>query len=485
MIRRRLLMGIATLGLLVALASAVSLLSHEALHGRLDEVAEAEREMAGALMLSLAVRDVYAHQAHSVVLNDNSHLDHYVPALHDAKNLVIALSGLLERASDEVILTEASELLGAIDDNFWRHIVPRLGGPREALIAPHDQALALTDRLGLVIDRLTRQIRGRVDESQRVADEGRDREILLLAAVLLVALLVAFIVSRRLVMAFGPPLAALETGARRFATGDLAHRIPIQTHDELSALARQMNAMAHDLAVNGHRLLETEKLASLGKLAAGIAHEVNNPLAAISGYAQVLERSLVNLSIFEKNPELAADLDRIHSEVQRCRAIVAGLLDLARPPRLSLFPVDLLELVDDTRRALEAAGHRCELTVVTPDTPLPELEVDPSKIRQVLFNVLKNAAEAGSPIVLHIACTPEALTLTVTDSGPGLDPAIEANLFEPFRTTKANGTGLGLAVSRALARAHGGDLIALPTAPGNGASFALTLPHVASPTGVA
>jgi signal transduction histidine kinase len=254
-----------------------------------------------------------------------------------------------------------------------------------------------------------------------------------------------------------------------------------------------MNAMAHDLAANGRRLLETEKLASLGKLAAGIAHEVNNPLAAISGYAQVLERSLVNLSIFEKNPELAADLGRIHSEVERCRAIVAGLLDLARPPRLSLFPVDLLELVEDTRRALEAAGHRCDLTVVAPDTPLPELEVDPSKIRQVLFNVLKNAAEAGSPVVLDIACTPEAMTLTVTDSGPGLDPAIEANLFEPFRTTKPNGTGLGLAVSRALARAHGGDLIALPAPPrtsrqsaphGTGASFALTLPRVASATGV-
>lgn len=487
-LRRRLVFALTTLGALVVLTAAVSLTSHETLHDQLDEVAAAEREMAAALWLSLAARDVYAHQAHSVVLNDRSHLTHYQPSLIDARNLAIALSGMLSRPEDRGLLARVTAQLESLDDNFQRHIVPRLGGPRDALVAPHDEALRLTDELGRQIDELTTTIRARVDAAQDEADAGRHRELALLLLMLALALGLTLVIGRRLLSSLGRPLADLEEGARRFATGELSHRVPVRADDELGRLATQMNAMARDLGDNAERLLAAERLASLGQLAAGIAHEVNNPLAAISGYAQVLDKTLA----LTPNLEVRArqDLARIKGEADRCREIVTGLLDLSRPPRLSLFPTDLAELVADARTSLEVAGHRCSIEVLG---SVPEVEVDPLRVRQVMVNLLRNATEAGEHVVVtlrrdasHVGSNVAPfVAIEVVDDGPGVDPALAPHLFEPFRSAKPGGTGLGLAVSRAIARAHGGELVYAGPAddrpestpdPRPGARFVLTLP---------
>lgn len=491
-LRRRLLVALTVLGALVVLTAAVSLASHETLHGQLDEVATAEREMAAALWLSLAARDVYAHQAHSVVLNDRSHLSHYHPSLQDARNLALALGGMLARPEDRRQLARVTAQLERLDDNFQRHIVPRLGGPREALVAPHDEALRLTDELGRQIDDLTTTIRARVDTAQEEADAGRHRELALLLLMLALALGTTLVIGRRLLESLAGPLGDLEEGARRFATGDLAHRVPVRADDELGRLAIQMNAMARDLSDNAERLLAAERLASLGQLAAGIAHEVNNPLAAISGYAQVLDRTLAATPSLD--PRARSDLARIRGEADRCREIVTGLLDLSRPPRLSLFPTDLSELIADTRASLEVAGHPGRAQPGSPEPAAlgfrvellgaaPEVEVDPLRIRQVLLNLLRNAAEAGDHVVLTLRAEADHVAIEVVDDGPGVDPALAPHLFEPFRSAKASGTGLGLAVSRAIARAHGGELaFAGPANPAPsattrpGARFVLTLP---------
>ena len=480
-LRRRLVLALTVLGALVVLTAAVSLASHETLHGQLDEVASAEREMAAALWLSLAARDVYSHQAHSVVLNDRSHLTHYAPSLVDARNLAIALNGMLGRPEDRQLLARVAAQLERLDENFQRQIVPRLGGPREALVAPHDEALRLTDELGRQIDELTTAIRARVDNAQDDAEAGRHRELALLLLMLALALGLTLVVGRRLLSSLGRPLADLEEGARRFATGELGHRVPVRADDELGRLATQMNTMAQDLADNAERLLAAQRLASLGQLAAGIAHEVNNPLAAISGYAQVLDKTLAHTPNLE--PRARLDLARIKGEADRCREIVTGLLDLSRPPRLSLFPTDLAELVADARTSLEVAGHRCRLEVMG---RVPEVEVDPLRIRQVIVNLLRNATEAGEHVVVTLRHEPTQVVLEVIDDGPGVDPTLAPHLFEPFRSAKPGGTGLGLAVSRAIARAHHGDLrFAGPSTPSTdsapdprpGARFVLTLPH--------
>jgi two-component system NtrC family sensor kinase len=478
-LRRQLLFALTVVGALVVLTAAVSLASHEALHGQLDEVAQAEHEMAAALWLSLAARDVYAHQAHSVVLNDKSHIDHYIPSLIDAKNLAIALDAMLTHDEDRVLLGRVTTQLTALDDNFQHQLVPRLGGPREALVAPHDRALAITDGLGRDIDRLTNTIRARVDSAQASADAGRHREVLLLLLVLLVAFTTTVVVGSRLLKALGRPLGDLEEGARRFATGELDHRVPVRGDDELGRLATQMNAMAKDLADHGERLLAAERLASLGQIAAGIAHEVNNPLAAISGYAQVLDKTLAQAS--DLDPRARGDLGRIRLEADRCREIVTGLLDLSRPPRLALFPTDLVELVRDARAAVESAGQRCDLEVRA--GTVAEVEVDPAKVRQILVNLLRNASEAGTRVSVDLEVDAASARVAVTDDGPGVDPALAATLFEPFRSAKASGTGLGLAVSRALARAHGGDLVLDPLLhpQQTGARFVLTLPRPVRP----
>jgi two-component system NtrC family sensor kinase len=230
--------------------------------------------------------------------------------------------------------------------------------------------------------------------------------------------------------------------------------------------------MTASLTEHQDRLVQSEKLAGIGRLAAGVAHEINNPLAVILGYSRLLQK--------RAEGPLRDELKIVEDEAIRARDIVQGLLDLSRPLPAGRDRVDLREICDEVAgRLLEATDLAAAAIRVEGAGAAPGV---PAKLRQVLANLVRNGAEAAGPggrVTVRVAETGEQVQVEVEDSGAGIAEAARDRIFEPFFTTKERGTGLGLAVSRAIARAHGGDVTG-ESLPGGGARFTLRLPRGAS-----
>ena len=232
-------------------------------------------------------------------------------------------------------------------------------------------------------------------------------------------------------------------------------------------------------------LRQSEKLTAMGSLLAGVAHELNNPLAIVMGRASLLEEKCESL------PELRADAQRIREAAERCGRIVRTFLNMARSRPQTRSPVALNEMVRAAADMLQYGyrTHGIALELALADA-LPEIHADGDQIGQVVMNLLVNAQQAfagaqgtrcvrvQSGLETRRADREPRVWLRVSDNGPGIDAAAREQVFEPFFTTKpeGSGTGLGLAVSRSLAREHGGALTLEPASAAGGASFRLSLP---------
>ncbi len=292
----------------------------------------------------------------------------------------------------------------------------------------------------------------------------------------------------------GRPLAATEQAIRRLGTfesefpidsgGPLLSRLQASVRRAAEALRQEQEItrrqvsdlqQANDkLSRAQTELVSSDRLATLGKLAAGVAHEVGNPLSGILGYLSLARTRA------KHDPEQLELLKLTEGEVGRIDQIVRSLLELGRPSRHGLGPVDLPAVVRSSLKLLKGGS---EFRQVTFEEDLGDGLVaiaEQGPLSQVLINLVLNAAQAmGGTGIVEVrarAVAPASIELAVRDHGPGLTPEVAARLFEPFMTTKAagKGTGLGLAVSRHLVETMGGTLTAA-NHPERGAVFVLTL----------
>ena len=231
-----------------------------------------------------------------------------------------------------------------------------------------------------------------------------------------------------------------------------------------------------DLVRARESLLRAERLATLGRLASGIAHEVGNPLGAITGYVELARDRLAAAASSELDDFLA----RIGDEAQRIDGIVRDLLDLARPAEAVLGAVEIAVPLDAALRLarVQARFRSVEVALALP-TALPRVVADERRLSQVFLNLLLNAGDAmGGMGGIRVEATADAgrVAVRVADSGPGIEPADLPRVFEPFFTTKGagQGTGLGLAISQTLVESFGGEILAANGAAG-GAVFTLLL----------
>ncbi len=223
------------------------------------------------------------------------------------------------------------------------------------------------------------------------------------------------------------------------------------------------------------RLEHSDQLASLGQLAAGLAHEIKNPLAGIQGALEILRED----SSEQENVQLYDDM---LGELERVNTTLRLLLESARPSPPNLALIDPEPLIKETVYLLRPGLKRRDISLVYDFSPgTKETWMDGAKIRQVLINLIQNAAEAmenGGNIVVRLGSFPDTgdgLILAVEDDGPGIPEGVQGKICEPFFTTKFSGTGLGLAITKGLVEQHGGTL-ELDSTPGRGTTFYVLLP---------
>jgi two-component system NtrC family sensor kinase len=303
------------------------------------------------------------------------------------------------------------------------------------------------------------------------------------------------------------PIRELAAGIQQVAQGDLDHSITVHSQDELGVLADSFNKMtselseAHNQLTGWTKTLETrvdqktqelnrahehmlrvEKMASIGKLAAVVAHEINNPLAGILTYAKLLKKWLAGEN-GKRQEEVINSLDLIESESRRCGDIVKNLLTFARATPMNFEATDLSQIVD---RCLRLVQHRLELGNIQLNMEmehgLPAAHCDPAQIEQVLLALIMNAIDAmptGGNLTVRARHLPDAseVQMEVGDDGAGIPSELLPQLFEPFFTTKERGhsVGLGLAISHSIIERHQGR-IEVASQPNRGTVFTITLP---------
>ena len=248
---------------------------------------------------------------------------------------------------------------------------------------------------------------------------------------------------------------------------DLNETLEKRVQERTDALVRHEKQMAH-----------ADRLASIGQLSSGIAHEINNPLGIIQGYTQLLLRTE------PANTQRHNDLSTILKHAKNCRAIVEDLLNFARRSKPTAEVVNIHEVIDD---ALVFLAHRSKTPAVEIQKyyqdSIPSRRIDEKKIKQVLINLVMNAKHAvgeKGQISIHTNYDPGAdhVCISVKDDGYGIEPKNLKRIFDPFFTTKptGEGTGLGLAVSYGIIKSHGGD-IEVDSTPGSGTEFRVLLPR--------
>jgi two-component system NtrC family sensor kinase len=301
------------------------------------------------------------------------------------------------------------------------------------------------------------------------------------------------------------PIRRLIAGTHRVADGDLDYRLELGSTDELGDLAASFNKMTAELA-DVHRTLElrvekktrelarahtslvrSEKMASLGKLAATVAHEVNNPLFGILTYSRLCLRELEKNGFDSQTAaKMRERLNLIERESRRCGDIIRNLLTFARQAPQVREANDLNELIE---RALALVRHRCEMQSIELETKLasdvPRINCDAGQIQQVALVLFVNAAEAmgnGGRLAIATEWDGEAdhAIVRVSDTGSGIPAEVLPQIFDPFFTTKDDKlrTGLGLAVAKSIVEQHAGTITATST-PGAGTEFVITLPREA------
>jgi len=390
----------------------------------------------------------------------------------------------LEEAKKSAYTSTMTDLLSHIETLYHRYAASRdkvvrlyQDGQREAGMARHWQTRQQFLEIFQLCERYKWIHEQRIAEA-RVESRSQARMINTLTlgalpAVAMLGLWLGYILIKQIL----EPIRALAQ-----TPGD--RNLPRGT-DEVQALSQRVHLLMDNIDLaqsqlekSQEHLLQSEKLALVGKLAAGVAHSIRNPLTSVKMRLYSMRRTL------DLSQSQMEDLQVISDEIRHIDAIVRNFLEFSRPPKLKMQAVSPSEVVDQTLQLLRPRfeSYNVALDLQRP-TPLPEILADPDQLKEVLVNLLVNACEAmvggGTITIREEENFEESLgrlvRLKISDTGPGIPPALQEKIFQPFFSTKEEGTGLGLPIAARIIGEHGGWLT-VDSPAGQGAAFTIQLP---------
>ncbi len=292
------------------------------------------------------------------------------------------------------------------------------------------------------------------------------------ALVSLICMLTAFLLCRKI----SRPISEMAKASRKMANGCLDQRISYSGRDEIGTLSESFNSMAEDLSgfidslkqkeislqsaydelmQTQGQLVQSEKMAAIGELVASVVHEMRNPLSSVKLNFQIVGRSVGRAGPLHEHYSIGLD------QIAQLEKMLSGLLDYSKPIMIEKTPFRLETVMAESMQQLQSCTDGCSIEVKT-DGPFPNIAGDPEQIRQVLVNVVKNALESAGPagrVEIRIKASEaggnKGILIEVSDNGPGISQQDMKRIFQPFFTTKEQGTGLGLSVVKKIMEAHG------------------------------
>jgi signal transduction histidine kinase len=432
-----------------------------------------------------------AHELENALLNQKGYATYYylsrdaswIGKLSESRR-TFAL--WLERIRQDVDAPEPTELLDAITSAYKEYSAAKDNvidlyrqGREEAAKNQHWAVRDDFDGLRDLCDRFKEFYRARMRQTGQVYLERTDLVMGVAVIGVVINATLGFFLAYVLVGQILDPI-------RRLARGDRGKGAMAGVSDEVKAIGQKFRDLekdvdqAHlDLEQSRGHLMQSEKLAMAGRLAAGVAHTIRNPLTSVKMRLFSLERGL------KLDPSQKEDFEVIAEEIGHIDTIVRNFLEFARPPKLTAQPVGLSDVVDT---ALVLLKHRLESynveVTVDRSRPLPEISADPDQLKEALVNLVLNACEAmveGGSIRIReevglLEPYGHVLAVRVTDSGPGVPPGLVERIFQPFFTTKGEGSGLGLPIVKRIVEEHGG-WITVQSPEGRGATFTMVFPY--------
>jgi two-component system NtrC family sensor kinase len=430
----------------------------------------AERE---AVAIGAAAREQYIHESHGILTRDEVHVSHdrqWATELAQRVARLRPVVGETERHLLDRVQSTSSEMQKAFAERVFPAAV---AGDLDRVRAGYEDVERYREAMVRASDRAVEHLASKEHKEAAFAFERARVASVTAVVTTAIALLIAGALAAALIRGIVRPLAALSAAAARIGQGDFTATSPPTGAAEFEELRAGLERMAAQLQERETKLLEAERLAGLGALAAGVAHELNNPLGVILGYTTTLRRGAVDA-------ETAEDLRIIEEETHQCRRIVEDLVTFAREPRLERVTIDLPSLIRDVVSRLERAGELAPGIVRLEGARIADASVDGTRVGQVLRNLLLNAAAAapeGTPIEVRVEDGSDQIAVHVRDQGGGISREDLPHLFEPFFSKRPGGTGLGLAVSHGIVMAHGGT-IQIDSASGCGTTATIRLPKI-------
>lgn len=313
----------------------------------------------------------------------------------------------------------------------------------------------------------------------------RNEVIFTFLGIVILGIAITFGVSFLLANGIVRPVSGLAKAARHIAHGDFSYKVDIKSNDEIGELGDTFNFMITSIKERDKKIkefaqakiAEAERLAMIGQLAAGVAHEINNPLTGILLYCDLVLKNIPEDSLQREN------LEKINNEAKRCKTIVKGLLDFSRQTEPEIKPLSINKIVDDVLSLVKNQPLFLNITINKKKDPsLPVVNVDAAQIQQVSMNIILNAVEAMNgtgelTITTGLTDDKKYIFSSFTDTGCGIAKENLSKIFEPFFSTKktGRGTGLGLSISYGIIKKHHGE-IEVTSELGKGTTFTIKLP---------